>query len=145
MTITTLYLPMIAMFCLTAIIGMSMARLRFKAVSSGDLDGHYYRLNRGAETPEYLAKVSNNFDNLMATPILFYIACIAITTSGFADIFNFTIAWLYVASRVAHSLIHTRSNHIMPRMRIFMISLALLTTLWLSFTVYLLISFNVKA
>ena len=137
MTITTLYWPMIAMFTLTAIIGMSMARLRFKAVSSGDLNGRYYRLNRGGETPEYLAKVSNNFDNLMATPILFYIACIAITTSGFADVFNLTIAWLYVASRAIHSWIHTRSNRIMPRMRIFMTSLALLTTLWLSFAVNL--------
>ena len=133
MTITTLYWPMIAMFTLTAIIGMSMARLRFKAVSSGDLDGRYYRLNRGGETPEYLAKVSNNFDNLMATPILFYIVCIAISSSGFADVFNLTIAWLYVASRAIHSWIHTQSNRILPRMRIFMTSLALLTTLWLSF------------
>ena len=139
MTITTLYLPMITMFILTAVIGMSMARLRFKAVSSGDLDRHYYRLNRGAETPEYLAKFSNNFDNLMATPVLFYIVCIAITTSGFADVFNLSIAWLYVGSRVIHSLIHTRSNRVLPRMRIFMASLALLTTLWFSFAVHLLI------
>lgn len=128
-----IYYPMIAMFVLTAAIGMRMAFLRFNVVKTGELDPRYYKLNKGYEVPENLAKVSNNFDNLMATPILFYIVCLAIGLNGYADALSVGVAWIYVATRVWHSFIHIGANCVMPRMRAFMASLVALTGLWLFF------------
>ncbi len=127
---TLLYYPMIGMFLLTAYIGIRLAILRFKAVRVGDLDGRYYRLNRGAEKPEYLAKMSNNFDNLMATPVLFYLVCMMIINNHYVTMTNLVIAYLYVGSRALHSYIHTGRNRVMPRMRVFFVSLLLLLALW---------------
>ena len=137
MQIDMIYYPMIAMFILTAAVGMRMAFLRFKVVKTGELDPRYYILNRGYEVPECLAKVSNNFDNLMATPILFYIVCLAIGLNGYADALSVGLAWIYVATRVWHSFIHIGANRVMPRMRVFMASLAALTGLWAIFTMRL--------
>ena len=137
---TLLYYPMVGMFLLTAVVGVRLAMLRFKAVRTGDLDGRYYQLNRGAETPVYLAKFSNNFDNLMATPTLFYVGCILTTTGHYVTTSSVIIAWLYVISRCLHTYIHTGRNQVMPRMRMFMLSLTLLTLLWLNLGFQLLTS-----
>ena len=137
MQIDMIYYPMIAMFILTAAVGMRMAFLRFKVVKTGELDPRYYILNRGYEVPERLAKVSNNFDNLMATPILFYIVCLAIGLNGYMDALSVGLAWIYVATRVWHSCIHIGANRVMPRMRVFMASLVALTGLWVLFTMQL--------
>ena len=73
----------------------------------------------------------------MATPILFYIVCLAIGLNGYMDALSVGLAWIYVATRVWHSFIHIGANRVMPRMRVFMASLAALTGLWAIFTMRL--------
>ena len=51
--------PVIAMAALTFAIGLWLGVLRFRAVKNGDINPAYYKLNRGAKLPEYLAKVHN--------------------------------------------------------------------------------------
>ena len=73
--ITIIY-PVFALAFLTFAVASWMGRLRFAAVKRGDLSARYYRLNRGGEVPEYLAKVSQNYDNLLELPILFYVVSV---------------------------------------------------------------------
>lgn len=123
--------PMFALALLTFGVALWMARLRFAAVQRGDLSADYYRLNRGGEPPEYLAKVSQNFDNLLELPILFYVGCLLVHVTGKVDGIYLAMAWTYVATRVLHSWIHTTYNDVMHRMVPFGLGTLVLIAMWL--------------
>ena len=122
---------MFALALLTFGIALWMAHLRFAAVRRGDLKAGYYRLNRGGEPPEYLAKVSQNFDNLLELPILFYVVGLLAYVSGNADAGHLAMAWIYVATRVVHSYIHTTYNDVLHRMLPFALGTLVLIAMWL--------------
>ena len=112
--------PVFALAFLTFGIGMWLGKLRFVAVQKGDLNPRYYELNRGGKLPEYLAKVSNNYDNLLSLPILFYVVSILMLITGKIEISQIILAWLFVASRYVHSYIHTTYNNVRHRLIAFM-------------------------
>ncbi len=123
--------PIFALVALTFFVALWMARLRFKAVKQGDLDRRYYELNRGWEPPEYLAKVSRNFQNLLEIPLLFYVVTLMIYVTKHVDITHVVMAWLYVGSRFIHSYIHTTYNDVMHRLLPFLLGSILLIVIWL--------------
>ena len=122
--------PVFALVFLTFAIGVWMARLRFAAVIKGDISAKYFRLNRGGKVPEYLAKVTHNFDNLLQVPVLFYTICILLYVTNHVEPAQLLLAWLFVASRYLHSYIHTTSNRIKWRFSSFVLSSILLGIMW---------------
>ena len=130
-----IFLPVFALVALTFGIGLWLGKLRFAAVRRGDLNPRYYELNRGGKLPDYLAKVSNNFDNLLALPLLFYVLAIMLFVTEKVEVSQIVLAWLFVASRYVHSYIHTTSNHVKHRMRAFLPGVALLIIMWCLFFV----------
>jgi hypothetical protein len=130
--ITILY-PLFALVLLTFVIAIRMGRLRFAAVKRGDLSAGYYRLNRGGEVPAYLAKVSQNYDNLLELPILFYVVAVLLYVTNRVEVAQLILAWLFVVSRYVHSYIHTTSNNVMHRMRAFLTGVLALIGMWCLF------------
>ncbi len=126
----TILFPVFALAGLTFFIAVWMAKLSFKAVKQGDLDRRYYQLNRGWEPPEYLAKVSRNFENLLEIPVLFYVAAVMIYMTKHVDLTSVILAWLYVGTRFAHSYIHTTYNNVIHRMISFLLGSFVLIGLW---------------
>ena len=127
--ITIIY-PLFALVVLTFFVALWMGRLRFAAVKRGDLNVRYYRLNRGDEVPEYLAKVSQNYDNLLELPILFYVVTVLLYVTDRVEFAQLILAWLFVASRYVHSYIHTTSNQLRHRMWAFMTGVFALIGMW---------------
>ena len=125
--------PVFAQVALTFGIGLWLGKLRFAAVKRGDLNPAYYALNRGGKVPDYLAKVSNNFDNLLAIPVLFYTLAILLLVTERVDISQLVLAWLFTGSRYVHSFIHTTHNNLKHRMRAFLSGIAFLIAMWLLF------------
>lgn len=125
--------PVFAMVTLTFYIAARMGFLRFAAIRRGDLNPSYFKLNQGAELPDYLAKYSNNYDNLLAAPILFYVLCGLLFVTEMVSEVQLILAWVFVASRIAHSYVHTTSNKIMVRARFFIGGLLLLSIMWVVF------------
>ena len=125
--------PVFALAFLTFGIGMWLGKLRFVAVQKGDLNPRYYELNRGGKLPEYLAKVSNNYDNLLSLPILFYVVSILMLITGKIEISQIILAWLFVASRYVHSYIHTTYNNVRHRLIAFMFGVITLIGMWIIF------------
>jgi hypothetical protein len=64
--------PVVALAALTLWIALWMGRQRVLAVRRGDLSAPYHALIRGGKAPEHLAKVSQDYDDPMQLPILFY-------------------------------------------------------------------------
>jgi hypothetical protein len=124
-------LPVFALGALTFFVSLWMARLRFVAVRRGDLDPNYYKLNRGAELPEYLVKVSRNFQNLLELPVLFYVVALLLYVTKQVDITYVALAWLYVGTRLVHTYIHTTYNNVRHRMIPFLLGGILLIAIWL--------------
>ncbi|MEO0880369.1 MAG: MAPEG family protein [Pseudomonadota bacterium] len=78
---------------------------------------------------------SDNFNNLLETPVLFYVAMIALALSGGASGLVITFAWAYVAARAIHTGVHLTYNLVSHRFAAFALSMALLTAILVLATV----------
>lgn len=141
-----LLLPMIILVLFTFGMMLWMLKLRYKAVLQDGFDPKYFRLynHEQASTsapipmpvsmPEYLAKVTQHYRNLLEMPPLFYLALILLTTLNITDTFYLILSWSFLLSRLLHSYIHTTSNRVLKRKNAFIISMAILIVLWLRVT-----------
>jgi hypothetical protein len=72
---------------------------------------------------------ADHYNHLMEQPTLFYAAALTLALLGAGDGLNATLAWLYVASRVVHSLVQATVNIILLRFALFMVGSLLLLAL----------------
>lgn len=72
-----------------------------------------------------------NFSNQFETPVLFYALLIMATMVHATNHVMVVLAWGYVATRIAHTLIHIGSNEMRLRAGVFAIGVAMLFGLWL--------------
>ena len=128
-------LPVFGLAALTFGIGIRLAILRFTAVKRGDLSPRYFAINRGGEIPEYLAKVSNNYNNLLELPVLFYVVSVLLYVTNQVEPAQIILAWVFVCSRYLHSYIHTTYNNVRHRLRSFMLGVIVLISMWCLFFV----------
>ena len=59
--------------------------------------------------------VADNYNHLMEQPTVFYAAALVLAVSGWGNGLNATIAWVYVAFRIAHSLVQATFNRVIVR------------------------------
>jgi hypothetical protein len=78
--------------------------------------------------PDVVNWKAHNYTHLMETPTLFYAVVAIITLMGPSAI-DVTVAWIYVALRVLHSLWQTLVNTIPVRLVLFALSVVALVTL----------------
>jgi hypothetical protein len=82
-------------------------------------------------------QVADNFRNLFEVPVLFYaLAAVALAT-GFVPGWLVGCAWVFVALRLLHTLIHCTYNKVYHRLAAFLASFGLLVGMWLVFFVSL--------
>lgn len=122
--------PIFAQAALTFGVGIWLARLRFAAVRRGDLSPRYFAVNRGGELPEYLAKVNNNYGNLLELPILFYAVTVLLLITIRVEPAQVILAWVFTGSRYVHSYIHTTYNNVRHRLYAFTVGVAALILMW---------------
>lgn len=125
-----LMLPVFGMVALTIGIALWMLKLRYRAVLQDGLSPAYFKLNRGARLPDYLVRVTQHYENLFETPLLFYIAILFVLALNLNDGVYVALAWLYFVSRLAHAYIHTTINKLKWRKNSFLASGILLVILW---------------
>lgn len=102
------------------------------SVKSGAVPESYYNLMEGHAVPELVAKTTRNFNNLFEVPTLFYAGgavYLALDQTGQAAVIS---AWVFVAARVLHSIIHLSYNNPMHRMVVFAIGNLSVLVMWLS-------------
>ena len=122
--------PVIAMVLLVLYVGLRMLALRIKAVREDKLSPAYFLLNRGGKPPEYLTKVTQNYENLFEQPVLFYAVVMLIFVMEKADYGYLALAWLYFLTRLLHTLIHTSYNNLYHRKNTFLLSVIVLYAIW---------------
>lgn len=79
---------------------------------------------------------SDNFTNQFELPVIFYALCLLFIVSGAVNSAVIIAAWVFVLSRILHTIIQTTNNVIFPnRFFVFLIgALSLITMLVIGFT-----------
>lgn len=116
---------------LTTVIMVLTARVRVGSVKSGEVAQSYYSLMNGHDIPDFVAKTTRNFNNLFEVPTLFYAGgavYLALDQTGQLPVIS---AWVFVAARVLHSIIHLSYNNVMHRLIIFSIGNLSVLLMWL--------------
>ena len=106
---------------------------RIRAVRAGRVRRGAFQMGESAEVPDDVTVWNRNLMNLLEMPLLFYVVSIAFYVTHHVTPKVVTMAWIYLALRLAHSLVHVTSNHILLRLFCFAASNFVLLTLWIQF------------
>ena len=112
------FLPAVVQILLTIVLMACLAVSRARASRLGLVDESRRALHDDA-WPDNVIQVSNCVRNQFETPVLFYVLLILLWLTQGISVFVHVFAWLYVISRVAHALVHVRSNYVPLRRGIF--------------------------
>jgi len=129
--------PAFALFALTMIVVLRLARMRFAAAAAGRVDPRFYKVFRGDGEPEEVAVASRHLVNLYEMPTLFYAGTAIAFAAGQSDELLVGLGWAYVACRVVHTAIHLSVNKLRWRFRAFAASWLVLLAYWVVLAVEL--------
>lgn len=78
---------------------------------------------------------ANNLRNLFEMPVLYFALVPLLLITRHGDHVEVTLAWIYVALRAVHSLIHVGPNPVVARFAVYLASCAVLAAMWIGFAV----------
>jgi hypothetical protein len=81
---------------------------------------------------------AHNYNHLHEAPTVFYAISLALALLHQGSGINLTLAWIYVALRIVHSVFQSTVNRVVPRFVLFALSSLVLMTLILRATMTLL-------
>lgn len=127
--------PLCVLVLWTGFVVLLTGLRRIRAVRAGRIAAHAFKLGESADVPPDVAVTNRNFMNLLEMPVLFYVGCLAYYVTRRVDGGVVILAWLYVALRLAHSMVHLGSNRIVIRLAAFAASNFVLLAMWVRFMV----------
>lgn len=129
MTLKLIY-PALAMIFWIFVVGVILALRRKNAFASGAVRIADVAVSTERyPLPARLA--SANFSNQFETPVVFFALIMLAMEAGATGYAMAFLAWLYVATRIAHTLIHIGSNPLPLRGAIYGVGLLALFCMWL--------------
>ncbi|MEO8305671.1 MAG: MAPEG family protein [Betaproteobacteria bacterium] len=127
----------LALVLLTFVVGARLLYTRIKEMREKRIHPQAVRTSVKMAARLDNVQTADNFRNLFEVPVLFYaLAAVALATTHTPAWLVYG-AWLFVALRAVHSLIHCTYNKVMHRFAAFLTSFALLVGLWVAFFVTL--------
>lgn len=128
---TAILWPMFALAGWTMCMLLFLAFRRVKASAMHKISPREYALGESARVPAPVIQANRNYMNLLELPMLFYVLCLIVLVMQCGTPTLMTLAWVYVALRLVHSLVHVTYNHVMHRFAVFAASNVVLTVLWM--------------
>ncbi len=121
--------PFLGMMLLTALVWIYMYARRLTYIKTHRIPPQELTTPEKAAAllPEAVALPANNLRNLLELPVLFYALCLYLYVTGWSDGLHVVSAWVFVALRAVHSVIHCTVNVVMLR---FLSYLAAALVLW---------------
>jgi hypothetical protein len=114
------FLPVLTLIFWTFTIGVMTGYSRRNAIAAKRLRIKDVALVNTA-WPDDVLKWGNNFNNLFQVPLLFYVLMIMAAVLQYSPPWFIVVAWLFVASRIIHSIIHVTKNNVGQRFITFII------------------------
>lgn len=96
------------------------------------MDPRYFLTYDAGRPSVDVVKTQRHYANLFELPVLFYVAVLAAMVQGFESKLFLILAWVFVATRVAHLLIHVGPNKLFLRMAAFLSGFVVLALMWIT-------------
>ena len=124
--------------CLTLVLLTFAVGLRLLSVRVAEMKEKRVPPQAASNSLQMAARLQNvqaadNFRNLFEVPVLFYALCAMALALSHVPGWLVAGAWLFVALRIAHSLIQCTYNKVMHRFPVFMSSFVVVVVLWVAF------------
>lgn len=132
-----LLLPLLVQVGLTFVLLYAMAFSRLGAVRTRQVKMADVAL-RQPNWPQRPTQIANAFQNQLETPILFYLLVLLLLVTNTSSAIFVTLAWVWVALRIVHALIHTSNNNVRQRFYVFAAGITVLLVMWALFAVRIL-------
>ncbi len=115
--------PVVILLAWTMVMWLWMYVTRIPAMQRAKIDVANLKGGTGedldAVLPPEVQWKAHNYNHLLAEPTVFYAVCIVLAIIGHGEGMNLAVAWLYVALRVAHSLLQATVNRVAIRFLLF--------------------------
>lgn len=129
---TEVLAPVFAQVLLTFVLLFWMGKLRVAAVRSGEVHPRDVVLGQQSWPPR-ATQVGNAFRNQLELPVLFYLVSLLALFTAHASTVLVVLAWLFVATRYLHALIHVTTNNLARRFFIYLAGALILLVMWIVF------------
>jgi hypothetical protein len=126
-----IFLPMAALAGWTFAVMLLVPYARFKAAFRGRVTAADFRYGESPSVPADVRLPNRNLVSLLEVPVLFYVACLTLYATTSVDTGALYLAWLYVALRMGHSLVHLTYNNVFHRLGVYAASNLVLLTVWI--------------
>ena len=123
-----LLLPAFVQFALTVYVLTRMGQGRVRAVRSGQVKRA--DIDTKSAYSESVQKFANNYVSQFELPVLFYVVLAFALATELIDLVLIGLAWAFVGARLVHSFVHTGSNRIATRFKVFVAGLVFLVGMW---------------
>ncbi|MRV75225.1 hypothetical protein GJ700_26260 [Duganella sp. FT92W] len=133
----SIFYPVIVLTLWTLLVQIAIAFARFRAGARRQIQVEDFKYGESPAVPPDVCIPNRNYMNLLEAPMLFYVACLVLFVTAGVTHVAVVLAWLYVALRIVHSIIHLTYNHVVHRLTAFAISNGMLAVLWLLIGVHL--------
>lgn len=124
-------IPALMLIGWTLLVLLIIPYQRFKAYFAGRVTAHDFKFGESRNVPEDVSIPNRHLMNLLEMPVLFYALCLMLYATQKVDGATVALAWVYVALRATHSLIHLSYNHVFHRFAVFAASNVVVALLWL--------------
>ncbi|WP_419811882.1 MAPEG family protein [Bacterioplanoides sp.] len=115
-----IYWPVLAQVFLTMMMFIVLVGRRTQAIKDGSADRSKTALDNKA-WPDRVVQASNNISNQFELPVLFYVLVLMLVSLDAVTTAALVLAWVFAVSRYIHAYIHTHSNYVPWRMRVYTI------------------------
>ena len=130
--------PAVAMAALTFVVAVRMFRMRMAQIRREKIRLSTVATSSAAAAHLTDSRGADNYRNLFELPVLFYLALVVAAETAQVGVLTLTLAWLFVAARIAHSYIQCTYNKVVHRFYAFVTSFFLCTILWIVLAIGLL-------
>jgi hypothetical protein len=127
----TILYPLFVLATWTAGVLLLIPATRIRAAKRGEVSADDFKFGESSAVPPALLIPNHNYMNLLEAPVLFYVVCLILYVSASASPKAIALAWIYVALRMVHSLIHLTYNKVAHRLSAFAASNGVLIALWI--------------
>jgi len=124
--------PVAALGALTFCVLVLIPFQRFRAAARHQVTARDFALGESERVPPEARLANRNLMNLLEMPVLFYVACLTAYVTQATGSFLVPLAWLYVALRLVHSVIHIGYNNVYHRLGAYAASNVVLLVFWIA-------------
>ena len=115
-----IFSPVIVQVALTLWLYIALAVAKSRAVKRGEVSEERRALHDDA-WPDSVLQINNNIRNQFEVPVLFYVLIGILWSIDTVNIYIHIASWIFVISRIIHMAVHTGSNYVPLRRKVFML------------------------